>query len=867
MPQHMIQTNFAGGEISPQLYSRAAGAGEGFLKTARNFLIHPQGCVSNRSGTAYVHSAKYADKACRLIPFVLSEEEAYVLEVGHEYIRVHTQAGTLLDGDGDDYELASPYQEIELAVLNYVQYDQTLFLVHPNHCPKKLFRGNDGYFTLQDMTIKDGPFMLANTDENRKIRLVAQSGTVVSEGVKAVLSFLPVSYPNYFIQVFWQGQMFFMAMEYGFNVADVVNAFNNTYAASGCKAYNQGGVLRIESPQSSGGDYNGAQLTIYYCTGVVTPPQLVVTQQMSGGCNAGESVSQGETKYYLESNVDLFQPGQVGALFALRQRVESPYESGTLGYEDISKVIKTGGDWTLRTTGSWYGDIVLESSEDNNVWEKVKHFSKAQDEENFNTVGSLALSAKMHYLRIRCLGISGEMGYVLQAESFHQEGIVKLSSYVSADKVQVTLQRHAALLDEWTDDWSEGSFSPQAGYPRCVFFYQDRLGFAGTKKEPQTVWFSKTGEHEDFGYSRTLEDSDALSINLSGKKLNAIHSVAVGARLLLFTAGSEWSLGCSGALTPYNMDIHQEGERGASPVPPIVAGNRTLYVQARGGVLRDFFYQYTSASYTGRDLTLRARHLFFNREIKEMAYQQEPDNLIWCVMNDGSLLSLTYLAEEEVFAWAQHQTQGQFVSVCSIPAQGSDETWFVVKRGEKYFIERLLPRLTSRVPEDQIFLDCSISKKNTQAFSEVEGLAHLEGREVGVLADGSPLGALTVTNGKIILPSAVHTAHVGLPYEAVLQTLPPDMAFSDGTAQDRLRRPVQVMLKLMDSRGGAVGVGEGKLEGLVNIPAQNYGEAVSLQTGDFIKQLSSSYSYFPSITFVQQEPLPVTLLAVISRFC
>ena len=140
----------------------------------------------------------------------------------------------------------------------------------------------------------------------------------------------------------------------------------------------------------------------------------------------------------------------------------------------------------------------------------------------------------------------------------------------------------------------------------------------------------------------------------------------------MFTAGSEWSLGCSGALTPYNIEIHQEGERGASGVPPIVVGNRTLYVQSRGSVLRDFFYQYSSASYTGRDLTLRARHLFFNKEIREMAYQQEPDNLIWCVMSDGGLLSLTYLAEEDLFAWTRHETQGQFLSVCSIPSRGYD---------------------------------------------------------------------------------------------------------------------------------------------------------------------------------------------------
>lgn len=864
MPMHTIQTNFSGGEVSPHLYSQAALQGGVWLKTACNFLVHPQGGASNRPGTAFVAQAKYADKNCRLIPFVLSEQEAYVLELGDKYIRVHAQAGTLLDAEGDIYEISSPYGENEVQDINYVQYDQTLFLVHSNFPPQKLVRGEDGYFTLQALPIKDGPFMVANTDEEKKVRLVTKSDTVLSEGVKATLSFLPINYPEYYIQAYWRGTLFYNPSGYGFNVAEVVEAFNLRCSADGCRAYNQGGVIRIESPQALGGDYNGSELVIHYRRGVTSAPKLIITQVMSGGCNAGEVISQGESKLYLEADFDAFRPGQAGALFALRHRVESPYESGTLGYDGVSKVIKTGGDWRLRTAGSWYGEIVLESSLDNETWEKVKHFTKAQDDDNLNTVGSLELSAKMHYLRVRCLGISGEMGYVLQADAFNQEGIVKLESYVNARQMLVSLQRRPGEDEAWTSDWSEGSFSPEAGYPGCVFFFQDRLGFAGSKKEPQTIWFSKTGEYEDFGYLRTLEDSDAISLNLSGKKLNAINSVAVGAKLLIFTAGSEWSLGSVGALTPYNIEIRQEGERGASAVAPIVVGNRTLYVQSRGSVLRDFYYQYNVDSYSGRDLTLRAKHLFFNKEIKEMAYQQEPDNLIWCVLDDGSLLSLTYLAEEDLFAWTRHETQGTFLSVCSIPSRGYDETWFLVQRGTVRCIERLLPRLTSKASEDQVFLDCSVSKKQTEPFTQVEGLEHLEGQAVTVLADGNPLTGLTVQEGKITLPLPVSTAQVGLAYQALLSTLPVDVTRADGTEQDRLRRPVQVMLKVMDSRGGRVGAG-GVMDALISQPAAVYGQAPALQTRDYVKIFSSSHSYFPSVTFEQTDPLPVTLLALILR--
>ena len=862
MPIHTLSSNFSGGEVSPHLYPRIdMPAYSSWLKTACNFFVHPQGGASNRPGTAYVQTAKYGNKTCRLIPFVLSEDEAYVLEVGHLYIRVHTQNGTILQS-GAIYEIESVYTENEVEQISYVQYDQSLFLAHPAHPPHKLTRNSTGYFTLQEMHLSDGPFMVGNTDDTHKMRVVKSDDSVVSEGVKAVLSFLPISYPNYFIQAYWQGEHFYDPDGYGFDVQGVVDAFNTHYSSTGCVAYNQGGVLRIESPKATGGDYNGAELVIHYRSGLIAPPNLIVTQQMSGGQNEGEIISSGEEKLYLEADFDAFRPGHVGALWALNHRVESPYQTGTLGYEGISHVIQTGGDWGLRTTGTWYGEIVLESSEDETHWEKVKHFTKAEGEDNLNTLGNLEPSAKMHYLRVRCLGISGEMGYVLRADSFSQEGIVQAENYVDSRTVQVSMQRELAELDTWTDDWAEGAFSPDAGYPSCVFFFQDRLGFAGTQREPQSLWFSKTGEYENFGYFRTVQDSDAISINLSSKKLNAIHSVAVGNKLLVFTGGSEWSVSSTGALTPYNVQIAQEGERGSSAVPPLTVGNRTLFVQARGGVLRDFFYEYSSDSYTGRDLTLLARHLFFNRSIKAMSYQQEPENLIWCVLDDGTLLCLTYMAEENIFAWTKHQTQGSFLNVCCIPSHGYDETWFLTKRGNAQFIERLLPRLPSKDSTDQVFLDASVSKKSTESFEEVTGLGHLEGKDVYVLADGNPIKGLKVQNGKVTLPHSVKTAHVGLSYEACLQTLPVNIEGGDGALASRQRRLIQVRLKVLDSRGGEIGAEEGKTDALIYTPLQTFGVAPMLQTRDVRKVFSSSHNYFPSVSILQQEPLPLTVLAI-----
>ena len=867
MPIHHLQPSFSGGEISPSLHGRADSSAYGsWLKTARNFYVHPQGGASNRPGTLFMGEAKYEAKECRIIPFVLGEEESYVLELGDKYMRVYSSAGRIASTQGDPYEIATPYSSAEVRYLNYTQYDQKLFLTHPKYPPKQLVRVESGSFEFTDVSIKYGPFMLANTNETKHLRAVQYQDTQVSEGVSATLSFQPILYPNWAVYATFDDIIFFAGSDFGLDVAAMVAAFNNTFGPQGYRGYNYGGLVKIESPRDTGGSCNGKQLIIYYLEGFTVPPAVIFTQTLSGGSNKGEIIAQGENKYLLESDFDCFKPGHVGGCFSLTHRLPSQLQTGTLGYEDVSTFIKSGGDWKLRTTGQWNGKLALDVSTDmGQTWEEVKIFSRETADDNLNTFGQLEDTAEMYCVRLRACQISGEAGYELQSDSFVQEGVLRVSDFVNERKLAVKVERSFGAQD-WTADWAEGSFSPAAGYPSCVFFYQDRLGLAGTQAEAQTVWFSKTGEYDNFGHARnTLEDSDSISVNLSGKKLNAIHSVAVSNKLLVFTAGSEWTISSSGALTPYNIQIQQQSERGASRTAPLMVGNKALYVQARGGVLRDFYYDYNSASYTSNDLTLYAKHIFFNREIREVCYQQEPDNLIWCVLDNGTLAVLTYLAEQNVCAWTRHDTQGNYKSICTIPNRGYDEIWFAVERNGRCFIERLAQRLASKEPEDQLFLDAAVSRKSETAFSELGGLEHLEGCEVGVLADGSPLAGLVVEDGKITLPRPMKCVHAGLAYEAELQTLPAVLEQANGTMQDRRRRLVSVTVKMLDSRGGKVGTDPNQLDEIIQRGTENFNTPITLKTQDYVLSLSGAHSLVPSVIFKQTEPLPVTLLAFISR--
>ena len=859
MVSYHLQSSFTGGEISPSLRTRVDVAGyHTWLASAQNMFVHPQGGISNRPGMQYVGTAKQA-QPCRLVAFPISSQEGYVLELGAYYMRFFTATGPVSNAQNQPLELETPYPQEALGDIRIAQYNNVLYLAHAHYPLMRLTRTAVGDFTLEQAPLCYGPFMPANTDPTKQLRLYAQTTTVESEGVPAELAFAPVNYSNLMVWAYFNGNRFYIAEDYGLRLADIVDNFNAGYAAQGLTATKQGNILRITSAAATGGNWNGKSLVLEYRSRLTGPADFSVTQTLSGGENAGTQTVAQPGRFILESNTDLFMPAHVGGRFCLLHNVAASYQTGTLGYESTSAAILSGSDFTLCTSGTWTGTVTLEVSQDGgSSWKTHQVFSRTNGADNIYFVGNLNQPDGHVQIRLRSGQNSGEVGYELSAQAFLARGVVKVLSYISATQVVVEQERPCGA-ETWTSYWAEGSFSPAAGYPSCVFFYQDRLGLAATEAEPQTLWFSRTGNFMDFGRAREeLLSTDSLSIRLGSTQLNAITAVAVLNKLLIFTTGSEWTLTCNGALALDNLELTQQSQRGSYVTPPVLIGNRAVFVQARGSVLRDFVYDYTTSSYTGDDLTLCAKHLFENQIVTQLAYAQEPDTLLWSLTREGKLLSLTYVPEQGICAWTHHQTQGTVVNICTLPNQGQDELWLAVQRSGGVFIERLSKRFVGDFPNDAVFLDSSILRHNTQEISAVTGLNHLEGETVCALADGNVVHDLTVTQGSITLPHAARQVQVGLDYTSVLQTLPMPAA----TSQERKQRYVSVRLHVLDSRGGYVGTEEGNLTELVQRTNETYNEAVSLQTGTQCVTLCMPHNYQPSVLVKQVDPLPLTLLGV-----
>ncbi|WP_017773846.1 ubiquitin-activating E1 FCCH domain-containing protein [Paraburkholderia kururiensis] len=235
--------------------------------------------------------------------------------------------------------------------------------------------------------------------------------------------------------------------------------------------------------------------------------------------------------------------------------------------------------------------------------------------------------------------------------------------------------------------------------PSCTCYYQQRQVYGGMVNAPEELVFSKSGDFLNMDYSSPSRADDSIEVSLASQQVNAIKHMIGMNSLIVLTASGAWRVdggAQSTALTPSAIEAVPQAYRGCSDVPPIAIDYDILYVQARGATVRDLQYNFYVNLYTGVDITVLSSHLFVGHQIIEWAYAEEPYKLIWCVREDGILLSLTYLKEQDVIAWARHDTAGKFRSVCSIIEGDENAVYFVVERNinGRYlqFIERMASR-------------------------------------------------------------------------------------------------------------------------------------------------------------------------------
>jgi hypothetical protein len=580
----------------------------------------------------------------------------------------------------------------------------------------------------------------------------------------------------------------------------------------------------------------------------------------------------------LTASADIFTADMVDDLIALTHFVDSDYKKGTPSANGTNLIVSVlpHSSVYVESFGFWDGNFTLEKYDRlTEQWVKIRSQSGNRSQ-NYNMTEENDSDEITQY-RVTSTEFntdvwSGEneqqRGYItIQAFGNDYTGHVLITGYTSATQVTGTVKKQLAST-EATKDYQFASWSQKNGFPTCAGFFEDRLVFAGSKAEPQTFWASKTGDYYNFGTSIPALDNDAITATLNGGQMNGIKAIIAFGEMILLTAGGEYKVTGNGKpITGENVLSQAQEYRGISDVLPVTVGSRIVYLQQQGNLIRDLAYSYDVDKYTGDDLNLLASHLFERHKITSMTYQQTPNSIVWCTRDDGVLLGLTYLKEQDVYAWHQHSTaHGKFINVCAISGPQEDELYCVVEREGNYYVERMVAREASAEPEDQYFVDSGITVSGNTKTNEVTGLDHLEGLKVAILADGNVQPLQTVTDGKITLKRAYSKIHVGLPIHAEMQTLPLEFNAEDGTFMSRKKRVSALMAMFKDSRGGLYGIGDGPKNEFKWRSTEKWGEPIALFTGKKKMPVpQANWNETVMVTISQEDPLPLTILSLVPQ--
>jgi len=261
-------------------------------------------------------------------------------------------------------------------------------------------------------------------------------------------------------------------------------------------------------------------------------------------------------------------------------------------------------------------------------------------------------------------------------------------------------------------------FNSANNYPGAVSYFEQRRIFAGTNNAPQTMLMTRSGTESDMSYSIPTEDTDRIKFRVAAREANTIRHIVPLTQLLALTSAAEWRISPvnSDVITPTTISVRPQSYIGASNVQPSIVNNTVIYCAARGGHVRELGYSWQASGFVTGDLSLRAPHLFDTYNIVDMCYSKSPHPLLWFVSDNGRMLGMTYVPEQQVNAWHWHDTDGSFESCTAIAEGNEDAVYVIVKRtisgNTKRYVERFATREVTDL-EDCFFVDSGLSYNGT----------------------------------------------------------------------------------------------------------------------------------------------------------
>jgi hypothetical protein len=865
----VTQRSFSSGEISPSLYARtdivkhATG-----LRTVRNNIILRYGGSSNRPGTQFIAEVSDPTKGIRLVPFVFSDTQTYILEFGEGYMRVHK--------NGVQQTLSGQ------AITGITQANPAVFTVTAHG-----YSNGDEVFVsgVSGMTqVNNRNFKVANVTANTFEITDLFGNNIDSTGYDAYTSG-GLSYKVYEITTpYLESEL--SELQY-VQSADVVTLVHPNHAPA---------------ELSRTGDTSWSLADVSFAPSIDFPTSVSVSAGGAGSENYRYKV----TAIDAETGEESLAGTITAAVLPTGATQANPVVITAAGHgyaqDDEIYIENIQGMTELNGRNFFVDNPTANTFElfDTDGTNYSAYTSNGTIRKTFTELVSASVPSTSAPHTISWSRVSSAIEYNIYKESNGVYGQIGVATGTSFEDINIT--PNTSLIPPI----SRNPFVGTGNYPSAVSYIQQRLTFANTDNDPEKIFMSRTANFKNFTTSTPTQSDDAVTFNMAGRQINEVKSLVDLGRLVVMTTGGEWSLsgGTDGVITPTTVNPKQYSYNGSGNLQPIIIDGSAIYQQARGSIIRDLAYNFEVDGYNGSDLTLFSAHLFDKFTLSDWAFQQIPHSILWVVRSDGELLGMTYVKNQQVIAWHHHDTEGgTFENVAVVPEGNEDALYVTVKRTvngqERRYIERLASRKITDIV-DNIFMDSSLSYdgRNTgsttmtlsggttwestetltltasvatfvstdpgniiqlkildsagevtdivrftinaytsstvvtgkphktvpaalrstattawaKAVDELAGLWHLEGKDVSVFGDGFVVASpnndsydtVTVSSGKITLDKPYAVIHVGLPYLCDLETL--DIDTNNGeTLQDKNKIVDLVNMFVEETRGVFVG--------------------------------------------------------------
>lgn len=687
-----ILTSFSSGEISPSLWGRTdlakfhVGAA-----TLRNMYVDYRGGASSRGGLAFVGASKTLGTSLppRLIPFTFNVQagQTYVLEFGDRYIRFIQNGAYVLESavtvtgvsNASPGIVTAPAHGFSTGDWVYFSGVQGMTLINGKTAiitvitPDTFFISD--IFGAPLSTISLGTYAAGTTGSVARIYTLASPYAIADlpylkfDQSADVMTLVHTSYPPYDLKRYSSNNWTITKETFVTSIQPpaTTSSWANTTTASNMTKY-QYCVTAIDSATGEESVASPVTTVTNSVNIATTAGTNVIMWSAVSGAKAynvykapaaynSAAISAGMQFGFMAST----QGNMVSDINILPDYTTTPpMHQNPFATSSISSVTVTAG-------GTNYTQTTVSATVSSSTGSGAVLLPIVQPASSTATTGSVSSIVVMN---------GGE-------------------GYAPTDTVVIT--------DTGTGANATATLSvgPATGtWPGVVGYFQQRRVYAASLNEPNTYWMSRPGSFTNFDRAFPTVGNDAIKGTPWSKQINGVSwLVPMPGGMVVLAGLGAWQVsgGANGAaITPSSQTAQPQAYNGVSPtVPPIVINYDIIYLQQKGYQVLDLSYNFFTNIYTGVDITIMSNHLF-HKPIKEWCWAQSPHKLIWAVKTDGSLLSLTYLKEQEVQGWARHDTNGLFKSVVSISEGTTDGVYFVVQRYINgrwmYYIERINDR-------------------------------------------------------------------------------------------------------------------------------------------------------------------------------